>query len=133
MIKRQGTKAVALVLALAATGAGCGSSKQAASTSAAATTAATATTAAGSASTSVAAGTTATRHIGRGKKRLDDPIDVSTGEVWIGITPALLLLFRALDRTYDICEKGFRQECVVIVALEHVVENCFHLLRALTN
>ena len=59
MIKRQGTKAVALVLALAATGAGCGSSKQAASTSAAATTAATATTAAGSGSTSAAAGTTA--------------------------------------------------------------------------
>lgn len=61
MITRRGTKAVSLVLALAATGAACGSSKQAASTTtaAAATTAAPATTAAGGASTSAAAGTTA--------------------------------------------------------------------------
>ena len=55
MITRRGTKAVALVLALAATTAACGSSKQSALTTAAAT----ATTAAGSASTSAAAGTSA--------------------------------------------------------------------------
>ncbi len=55
MITRQGARAVGLVLALAATTAACGSSKQAAST----TVAATATSAAGSASTAAAVGSTA--------------------------------------------------------------------------